>query len=98
MTIDPLDLSRALIKCPSVTPQDGGSQGVLREALQELGFRCEQVSFSEAGTPDVVNLYARLGDSAPNFCFAGHTDVVPVGDPEAWTVDPFGAEISDKYD
>ena len=95
MTIDPLDLSRALIKCPSVTPQDGGSQAVLREALQGLGFRCEQVSFSEAGTPDVDNLYARLGDSAPNFCFAGHTDVVPVGDPEAWTIDPFGAEIKD---
>ena len=95
MVIDPLYLSQALIKCPSVTPDDGGSLGVLQEALTEIGFKCEQVRFSAENTPDVINLYARFGDKQPNFCFAGHTDVVPIGDREAWTVDPFGAQIKD---
>ena len=93
MTIDPLNLSQALIKCPSVTPDSGEAIDVLQDILSEMGFRCEQVNFSAANTPDVNNLYARFGHSSPNFCFAGHTDVVPVGDLEAWTVDPFGAEI-----
>ena len=93
MTIDPLYLSQALIKCPSVTPDGGGSLNVLQKILTEIGFKSQQVCFSAKGTPDVTNLYARYGDSQPNFCFAGHTDVVPVGDAEAWTVDPFGAEI-----
>ena len=93
MTIDPLNLSQALIKCPSVTPDTGEALDVLQDILSEMGFRCEQVSFSAADTPDVNNLYAKFGHSSPNFCFAGHTDVVPVGDSEAWTVDPFGAEI-----
>ncbi len=93
MTIDPLNLSQALIKCPSVTPDSGEALDVLQNILSEMGFRCEQVNFSAADTPDVNNLYAKFGHSSPNFCFAGHTDVVPVGDLEAWTVDPFGAEI-----
>jgi len=93
MTIDPLNLSQALIKCPSVTPDSGEALDVLQDTLSEMGFRCKQVNFSAAGTPDVNNLYAKFGHSSPNFCFAGHTDVVPVGDLEAWTVDPFGAEI-----
>ena len=93
MTIDPLNLSQALIKCPSVTPDSGEALDVLQDILSEMGFRCEQVNFSAADTPDVNNLYAKFGHSSPNFCFAGHTDVVPVGDLEAWTVDPFGAEI-----
>ena len=93
MTIDPLNLSQALIKCPSVTPDSGEALNVLQDILSEMGFRCEQVNFSAADTPDVNNLYAKFGHSSPNFCFAGHTDVVPVGDLEAWTVDPFGAEI-----
>ncbi len=93
MTIDPLNLSQALIKCPSVTPDTGEALDVLQDILSEMGFRCKQVSFSAADTPDVNNLYAKFGHSSPNFCFAGHTDVVPVGDLEAWTVDPFGAEI-----
>jgi len=92
---DALELARALIRCPSVTPEDAGALGVLAGALEALGFACHRMSFSEAGTPDVDNLYARLGDSGPNFCFAGHTDVVPVGDPRGWTVDPFGAEVID---
>lgn len=95
MTIEPLPLAQELIRCPSVTPEDGGALTVLQTALEGLGFTCHPVTFSEDGTPDVQNLYARLGDGEPNFCFAGHTDVVPVGDPGAWVIDPFAAEVKD---
>ncbi len=91
--VDPVALARALIACPSVTPHDGGALGVLEQALAGLGFTCHRLPFSEPAEDDVDNLYARLGDGAPNFCFAGHTDVVPVGDDAAWSADPFGAEI-----
>ena len=94
-TVDPLDLARTLIRCPSVTPEDGGALAALAAALEPLGFECHRLAFSEAGTVEVDNLYARLGSGAPNFCFAGHTDVVPVGDVAAWSVDPFSAEIVD---
>ena len=93
-TIDPVDLTRALIRCPSVTPRDAGALDVLQTALERLGFTCHRLPFG-AGEARVDNLYARLGDKAPNFCFAGHTDVVPVGDPQSWTVDPFGAALVD---
>ncbi len=99
--LDPVDLSQALIRCPSVTPADQGALGVLEAALVPLGFRCERLKFSAPGTPDVENLYARWGagpigqQEGPNFCFAGHTDVVPVGDAAAWSVEPFKAEIRD---
>ena len=93
--VDPVELARALIACPSVTPQDGGALGVLEHALADLGFTSHRLTFDEPGTDPVDNLYARLGDGAPNFCFAGHTDVVPVGDDAAWSYDPFGAEIAD---
>ena len=93
--VDAVELARALIRCPSVTPEDGGSQETLARALESLGFVCHRMTFEASGTPDVQNLYARLGTASPNFCFAGHTDVVPVGDPDAWTVDPFAAEIRD---
>ena len=93
--VDAVELARALIRCPSVTPEDGGSQETLARALESLGFVCHHIAFEAPGTPDVKNLYARLGTGSPNFCFAGHTDVVPVGDLDAWTVDPFGAEIHD---
>ena len=86
--IDPLELSRALIRCPSVTPIDAGALGVLEGPLGELGFDCKRVAFGE-----VDNLYARIGKDAPNFCFAGHTDVVPPGDTGAWTHGPFAAEV-----
>lgn len=82
-----------LIRCPSVTPAEAGSLGVLEKYLGPLGFRCERMRFSAEGTPDVDNLYARIGTEAPHFCFAGHTDVVPVGETSAWTVDPFAGEI-----
>ncbi len=95
MAIDALDLSQELIRCPSVTPDDGAAQNILSHALGAIGFSCESVTFSDDGTPDVANLYARLGNTAPNFCFAGHTDVVPVGDEDAWMSDPFAPEIRD---
>jgi len=89
----PLALAQALIRCPSVTPAEAGALDVLQRALESLGFRCSRLKFSEPGTPDVDNLYARLGDAGRNFCFAGHSDVVPVGDRARWTVEPFGASI-----
>ena len=92
--IDELYLSQALLRCPSITPEDAGALDVLEEALSDLGFTCHRLPFSETGTPDVDNLYARVGTGAPNFCFAGHTDVVPVGNLDDWCVDPFGGQIS----
>jgi succinyl-diaminopimelate desuccinylase len=91
----PLDLAQRLIHCASVTPADGGALDVLQEALESLGFRCTRLPFSEPGADDVDNLYARLGTDQPNFCYAGHTDVVPVGASAGWSVDPFGAEVID---
>ena len=93
--IDPLPLARDLIRCPSVTPEDAGALDVLATALTTLGFDCHRLQFEEPGTATVHNLYARLGDSGPNFCFAGHTDVVPVG--SGWTVDPFAADVVDDH-
>ena len=92
---DPIELTRALIRCASVTPTDGGALGLTGAALERLGFTIHHMTFSKEGTPDVSNLYARLGDCGPNFCFAGHTDVVPVGDAKAWNLEPFAAEIRD---
>ncbi len=93
--IDVAGLTGALVRCPSVTPADAGALDVLAGALDGLGFACHRLRFEEAGAAPVDNLYARVGAQAPNFCFAGHTDVVPVGDAAGWTVDPFGAEIID---
>ena len=92
-SIDPIELAQALIRCPSVTPENAGALDVLQSALEGLGFTCRRYVFSDDDTPDVDNLYARLGTEAPNFCFAGHTDVVPVGDLSGWTVEPFAASI-----
>jgi len=93
--LDAIELGRALIQCESVTPADGGALGVLKGALERIGFTCQLKIFAEDGTPDITNLYARIGNGAPHFCFAGHTDTVPVGDPATWSADPFGAEIKD---
>lgn len=93
--VDPVELTQALIRRPSVTPEDAGALTVLEDALKPLGFVCHRLPFRAPGTPDVDNLYARLGTSGPNLCFAGHTDVVPVGDETAWTHPPFGADIVD---
>ncbi|MBC8339698.1 MAG: succinyl-diaminopimelate desuccinylase [Rhodospirillales bacterium] len=93
--MDPIELSQDLIRCPSVTPEDAGALDVLAAALEGLGFTCHRLPFSTDETPEVQNLYARIGTDGPNFCFAGHTDVVPVGEAGDWTVDPFAAEIKD---
>lgn len=90
MSLDPVQFAADLIRCPSVTPADAGALDVLQGALEAMGFTCTRYPFEE-----VDNLYARLGDSAPNFCFAGHTDVVPVGDAKAWSEDPFAGQIKD---
>ena len=97
MTIDPIHFSQKLIRCPSVTPTDAGALDVLQTALEGLGFSCHRLPYQEQGTPDVDNLYARFGTSAPNICFAGHTDVVPIGYLDDWSVDPFAGEIKDGH-
>ncbi|HCP01032.1 MAG TPA: succinyl-diaminopimelate desuccinylase, partial [Rhodospirillaceae bacterium] len=96
-TDDPIALAKELIRCPSVTPEDGGAIDILESALTGLGFECTRLRFSDSGTPDVDNLYARLGRGGSNFCFAGHTDVVPVGDTEAWSLDPFAGEVRNGH-
>jgi succinyl-diaminopimelate desuccinylase len=93
----PLALAQALIRCASVTPKDEGALDVLQRALESLGFACHRLPFSQAGTADVDNLYARLGQEGSNFCFGGHTDVVPTGDLKGWTVDPFAGEVIDGF-
>ena len=95
MTLDPVEFTTDLIRCPSVTPAEGGALDLLQRTLEGLGFTCHRLPFSDEGTPDVDNLYARYGTAQPNFCFAGHTDVVPTGPVEEWTFDPFKAEVRD---
>jgi succinyl-diaminopimelate desuccinylase len=91
--IDALALSQALIRCPSVTPEDAGALGLLEDALRPHGFSCERMVFEATGTPTIDNLYARLGTGGRHLVFAGHTDVVPPGDLKGWSVDPFEARI-----
>jgi len=90
MTLDPVAFAQALIRRPSVTPADAGAMDVLQSALSDLGFTCRRMPFE-----GIENLYARRGTSGPNLAFAGHTDVVPVGDAAAWTSGPFEAQIID---
>ena len=85
----------AMIRCPSVTPDTAGTLDYLAKVLEQFGFACERVTFSDDDTPDVDNLYARLGSDGPHLMFAGHTDVVPAGDECAWTLPPFAAEVKD---
>jgi succinyl-diaminopimelate desuccinylase len=92
---DPVALTQALIRCESVTPHEGGALTLLQNVLEPAGFACHRLPFSEPGTPDIDNLYARLGTGRPHLCFAGHTDVVPVGNAAAWKFPPFGGEIHD---
>ncbi|MGL4395533.1 MAG: succinyl-diaminopimelate desuccinylase [Hyphomicrobium sp.] len=92
---DPVQLTQALIRCESVTPHEGGALTLLQNALEPAGFVCHRLPFSEPGTPDIDNLYARLGNGRPHLSFAGHTDVVPVGDEKAWTVPPFSGDVRD---
>ncbi len=90
-----LDIARALIAFPSVTPADAGALPYLCDLLSRAGFAAELVTFAAEGTPDVLNLYARFGSGRPNLAFAGHTDVVPPGDASRWRFDPFSATVAD---
>jgi succinyl-diaminopimelate desuccinylase len=92
---DPVALTQALIRCESVTPAEGGALTLLEGLLTGAGFTCHRITFRDVDTPDVDNLYARFGTHGRNLCFAGHTDVVPIGDAKSWTSPPFGAEIRD---
>ncbi|MGE0288896.1 MAG: succinyl-diaminopimelate desuccinylase [Bradyrhizobium sp.] len=94
-SIDALSITQALVRCPSVTPADAGALGVLEELLNAHGFAAHRVTFSEPGTADIDNLYARIGGEAPHITFAGHTDVVPAGDESAWTHGAFSGEVKD---
>jgi succinyl-diaminopimelate desuccinylase len=91
---DPVELAQALIRCRSVTPVEGGALTLLESVLQPAGFTCHRLTMTEPGTPDVQNLYARIGTGAPHLCFAGHTDVVPVGEESRWSHPPFDADIA----
>jgi succinyl-diaminopimelate desuccinylase len=91
---DPAANLATLIRCPSVTPTEGGALTALEDMLRPLGFVVERPTFSEDGTPDIENFYARLSGNGPHLMFAGHTDVVPVGEEAAWMHPPFAAEIA----
>jgi succinyl-diaminopimelate desuccinylase len=91
--VDPVTLAAELIRRPSVTPKDEGAIPYLAGVLKGLGFACHIEEFAEPGTEPVVNLYARLGTAGRNFCFAGHTDVVPPGNTAAWSIAPFAGRI-----
>jgi succinyl-diaminopimelate desuccinylase len=95
MPADPLAIAQSLLRCRSVTPEDGGALAFLETTLKAAGFTVHRVTFSDANTPDVDNLYARIGTGSPHLMFAGHTDVVPPGDERTWSHPPFAAEIKD---
>ena len=90
--INPVELTSKLIKCESITPKSAGSIDLIISLLEPLGFICKKVDFGE-GTEKVENLYARFGKLEPNICFGGHVDVVPTGDIENWSINPFGGEV-----
>ncbi|KAA0072721.1 succinyl-diaminopimelate desuccinylase [Tardiphaga sp. P9-11] len=93
MSTTALSIAQDLLRCPSVTPADAGALGVLEQLLTSAGFTVQRVTFSEEGSADIENLYARIGTSAPHICFAGHTDVVPPGDEAAWTHGAFSGDV-----
>ena len=84
--MDLVKITSALMRCPSITPVDAGALGLLEGYLKKLGFSCTVLRFSGEGSAEVTNLYARLGAESPNFCYAGHTDVVPVGIPRIGSI------------
>src|SRR5882724_160952 len=95
MAADPLALAAELLRCPSVTPAEGGALTVLERALKAAGFSVHRLTFAEAGSAPIENLYARIGTASPNIAFAGHTDVVPPGDEATWRHPPFSAGVED---
>ena len=96
MTADPIAIASELIRCRSVTPDEGGALSYLQELLTRSGFEVHRAIFAEPGTPPVDNLYARIGSARPNLLFAGHTDVVPPGNESAWSHPPFAGEVAEK--
>ena len=94
MPTDPVAIARELIRCRSVTPDEGGALAYLQGLLSRAGFEVHRAVFAEPGTAPVDNLYARIGTSRPNLLFAGHTDVVPPGNEGAWSHPPFAGEIA----
>jgi succinyl-diaminopimelate desuccinylase len=97
MATDPVLLTRELVRCPSVTPAEGGALAFLENTLKAAGFTVHRVTFSEPGADDVENLYARIGTSAPHLMFAGHSDVVPTGDEARWSHPPFSGEVTGDF-
>src|SRR5215510_9267512 len=93
--MDPVVLARDLLRCPSVTPAEGGALALIEHVLKGAGFDVHRVTFAEPGTAPVENLYARIGSTAPHLVFAGHTDVVPPGEEAKWSHPPFAGEIAD---
>ena len=96
-SINELQLAKELIKFPTVTPIDAGIMKFLEKKLKTLGFKTKILEFKEKNSKPVKNLYARLGDQGPNFCYAGHLDVVPAGNLKDWTVNPFKPAIKKGY-
>ena len=97
MVATPLEIAQALIRCASVTPEEGGALGTLQNLLEGAGFTCHRLVFSDKHPPEVDDLLAISGAGAPHVCFAGHTDVVPPGDAIDWTHPPVGAVIADGW-
>ena len=95
--LNELKLAKELIQFPSITPVDAGVMRFLEKKLKKLGFKTKILEFKEKNFKPVKNLYARLGSKSPNFCYAGHLDVVPPGNLKDWTVNPFKASIKKGY-
>ena len=94
---DPVTLLQQLVRCPSVTPHEAGALTTVQSWLDAAGFISSRMVFAAPNTPDIDNLFSRIGTSTPHLCFAGHTDVVPQGDETIWSQPPFAAEIKDGY-
>ena len=95
--INELQLSKDLIRFPSITPNDAGAIKFLSKKLKKLGFNCKILEFKDKKSKPIKNLYARLGKKGPNFCYAGHTDVVPPGNIKDWTINPFKPSVKKNY-
>ena len=95
MTADPVAIARDLVRCRSVTPEEGGALAYLQGVLAQAGFTVHRTTFAEPGTAPIDNLYARIGAAKPNLLFAGHTDVVPPGNEATWSHPPFAGEVAD---
>ena len=92
---DPVEIARALVRCRSVTPAEGGALAYLEGLLKGAGFETHRTTFAEPGFPPIENLYAKIGKGSPHLVFAGHTDVVPAGEENRWSHAPFGGELAD---